>query len=128
MDLSYQRCPEDNAKVMSAEIALDGGQVLHLGLPEIATGLQMKGCVYSTTLAIKGGVPGDFVARTAVGLSKQLGVDVHALCPVIGVMCECHALMLGGKVVVGEDGQISIFPGKACPAFLHGYFSNREST
>lgn len=126
MDLNYQRCPEDDARVISATIGITGSNdVAELGLAEIATSLQMKGSIYATTLAIKGGVPGDFLSRCAAGLASQMGSDIHALCPVIQVLCECFALMAGGKTVLDKDGQVCIYPSKQCPDWMRGYFNKK---
>lgn len=126
MELNYQRCPEDNAKIISASIHMthQNEQVV-LGLAEIATSLQMKGSVYATTLAIKGGVPDDFLSRCAASLASQMGGDIHALCPVIQILCECFALMASGKAVLDKDGQVSIYPSKECPKWIRGYFDKK---
>lgn len=127
MELNYKRCPEDETKVLSAEFPAGVlGESVTLGIAEIVAALQMKGCIYATTLAIKSGVEDDFVSRTALGLSEQMGDDIHALCPVIGILCECFALMTGGKPVLGKDGQVNIYPAKDCPPLLRGYFDGRE--
>lgn len=126
MDLIYQRCPGDTAKVLSADIAVDGqGRKVELGINEIATALIMKGAIYGTTMAIKGGVTEDFVSRVALGLSKQLGDDIHALCPVLGILCECSALMAGGKAVFDKSGLVEVFPPQQCEAWLKKYFDKK---
>jgi hypothetical protein len=126
MDLVYQRCPDDAAKILSAEIATDGmGRKVELGLSEIATALIMKGAIYGTTMAIKGGVTEDFVSRVALGLSKQLGDDIHALCPVLSILCECSALMAGGRAVFSQSGLVEVFPPQQCEAWLKKYFDKK---
>ena len=127
MDLNYRRCPEDQAKVMSTDVDVGSGRIVTLGLAEIVTALAMKGALYTTTLAIKNGVPNDFVGRAAIGLRHQVGADDHVLCPVMDILCECFALLNGGKVVVDKEGLVDIFPARPCPTWLRGYFDQRES-
>ena len=127
MELNYQRCPDDEMKVLSAELSTGVlGESVTLGVAELVTDVQMKGCIYGVTLAIKGGVEDDFVSKAALGLLSQMGGDIHALCPVIGILCECFALMTGGKVVLGKDGLVNIYPAKDCIPLLRGYFDGRE--
>lgn len=126
LDLTYQRCPDDAAGVISAEVGVDGqGRKVEFGISEIATVLAMKGTIYGTTLAIKGGVTGDFVSRVALGLFKQMGDDIHALCPVLSILCECSALMSGGKAVFGQTGLVEIFPPQPCEEWLKKYFDKK---
>ncbi|KKM27662.1 hypothetical protein LCGC14_1572490 [marine sediment metagenome] len=128
MDLTYQRCPEDAAQVLSATLEIDlgpSGKKIELGIHEIASILMMKGMIYGTTLAIKGGVTEDFVSRVALGLSKQMGDDVHALCPVLGMLSECSALMGGGKAVLSKEGLIDVFPSQQCEEWLKKYFDKK---
>lgn len=123
MDLNYQRCPKDDAKIITATLGIShSGRVVELGLPEIATSLQMKGAVYATTLAIKGGVTQDFVSRVAAGLASQMGEDVHALCPVIGMLVEAFAMMMGGYTSLDKDGLVNVYPAKDCPPWMKAYF------
>ena len=130
MDLNYNRCPEDTARVIGAtlEIGPKKGDNVEIGLSEIATCLALKGAIYSMTLAIKNGVTDDFVSKVAIGLAQQMGEDVHALCPVIGALCECFALMQGGKVVKDDEGLIGVEPGKDCPNWMQGYIDEEENT
>ncbi len=125
MELNYQRCPEDEAKILTADIIVGQGKVVELGLPEIVTSLALKASIYSATLAIKNGVTEDFVSRVAVGLAHHMGGDIHALCPVMGMMMECFALMGGGHSTLDEEGLVDVFPRKECPPMLRGYFENR---
>lgn len=123
MDLNYLRCPEDKAKVITATLGIsNSGRVVELGLAEIATSLQMKGLIYATTLAIKGGVTQDFISRVAAGLAGQMGDDVHALCPVIGVLVETFTMMNGGYTALDKDGLVNIYPSKDCPPWMKTYF------
>lgn len=129
MDLNYQRCPEDSTKVISATLPVgNGSQQIVLGMPEIATALQLKGALYSLTLAIKGGVTDDFVDRVAAGLARQMGDDIHALCPAIGILCKTLALMGGGKAVLGKDELLSVYPNKQCPPWMRGLFESIENS
>lgn len=126
MDLNYQRCPKDDAKIISADIGVsNSGKRVELGIAEIATALQIKGCIYATTLAIKGGVTEDFIARVALGLAQQMNGDIHALCPVIGMLCECSALMQGGTTAFDKYGLVNVFPSKQCPPWMRGYFDKQ---
>lgn len=123
MELNYLRCPQDDAKVITATLGIsNSGTVIELGLPEIATAVQMKGLVYTTTLAIKGGVTQDFVSRVAGGLCSQMGEDVHALCPVISILVETCALMNGGYTALDQHGLVNVYPSKSCPGWMRGYF------
>lgn len=123
MDLNYQRCPEDDAKVITATLGIsNSGKVVELGLSEIASSLQMKAAIYTISLAIKGGVTEDYVSRVAAGLCTQMGEDVHALCPVIGVLVECFAMMNGGYTALDKHGLVNVYPSKDCPPWMKLYF------
>ncbi len=127
MGLNYKRCPEDDEEVVLVELPVGvAGGSMALGIAEIATVLQVKGSIYATTLAIRSGVEDDFVSKVALALVHRMGDDIHALCPVIDILCECQALMTGGKVVLGKDGQVHIYPTKDCSPLLRGYFDGRE--
>ncbi len=128
MDLNYQRCPEDDARVLTANLAVSNGQQTNIGLSEIATTLQLKGSIYSTTVAIKGGVTDDFIDRVATGLAKQMGEDIHALCPVINILCKAFALMSGGRAVLDEEGLLNVYPSKECPPWMRGLFESIEKS
>ena len=123
MDLNYQRCPEDDAKVLTATLGVSrGGQTVELGIAELATSVQMKGSAYATTLAIKSGVTYDFVSRVASSLSAQMGEDVHALCPVLGILVEAMALMTGGYSTLDDNGLVNVYPDKDCAPWMKEYF------
>lgn len=123
MDLNYQRCPEDDAKVITSTLGIsNSGQVVELGIAEIATALQMKGLIYATTLAVKGGVTYDFVSRVAAGLASQMGEDTHALCPVIGILVESFTLMNGGYTALDKHGLVNVYPSKDSPPWMKAYF------
>lgn len=128
MELNYQRCPEDDAGVMTADLAVSDGGEVELGLSEIATTLQLKGSIYSTTMAIKGGVTDDFVDRVAAGLARQMDNDIHALCPVISILCKTFALLSGGRDVLGKDGLLNVYPSKECPPWMRGLFESIEKS
>ncbi len=126
MDLNYLRCPLDTTKIISSVSGLStSGRLVEIGLPEIASALSLKGALYATTLAIKNGVADDFVSRVATSLATQMGTDVHALCPVIGILVECMAVMTGGKAALDEKGRMNVFPSKDCPAWMKGYFNQQ---
>jgi len=127
VELNYQRCPEDPARVIGASIEVPGlVEPVELGIAEITTCLHLKGSIYGVTLAVKNGVTNDFVSKVAAGLAQQMGDDIHALCPVIGILCECFALLQGGKAVVDDEGLIGVEPSKDCPAWMRGYIGNEE--
>jgi len=126
MELNYDRCPEDDAKLILATIQMTStGKHVTLGLAELATALCMKGSIYAATLAIKGGVENDFIGKCASGLASQMGGDIHALCPVIQILCECFALMSGGKVTTDKEGLVSVYPSRQCPKWMHEYFTQK---
>lgn len=129
MELNYQRCPEDRANVIGASIEVPGPgkDSIELGISEIATCLQLKAAIYGMTLAIKNGVTDDFVSKVAAGLASQMGDDIHALCPVIGALCECFALLQGGKVVLDDEGLIGVEPSKDCPSWMQRYIDEEEN-
>ncbi|KKN80404.1 hypothetical protein LCGC14_0329970 [marine sediment metagenome] len=128
MNLNYQRCPEDDARVLTASLAISGGQQIDVGLGEIATTLQLKGSIYSATVVIKGGVTDDFIDRVATGLAKQMGEDIHALCPVISILCKAFALMAGGRAVLDKEGLLNVYPSKECPPWMRGLFESIEES
>lgn len=123
MDLTYQRCPKDDAKVITSTLGVsNSGQIVEIGIAEIATSVQLKGTIYATTLAIKGGVTSDFVSRVAASLASQMGDDVHALCPVIGILVEAFALMNGGYTVLDSYGSVNVYPPTDYPPWMKAYF------
>lgn len=123
MDLTYQRCPEDDAKIITATLGMSNeGREIELGIAEIAASLSLKGAIYSMTLAIKGGVQSDFVSKVAAGLISQMGDDRHALCPILGVLIEAIALSSGGYSALDGNGLVNIYPSKDCPPWMKEYF------
>jgi hypothetical protein len=127
VELTYERCPEDDARIISAEIGVSAsGQAVELGVAEVSASLALKGAIYAVTLAIKSGVTEDFLSRTAAGMATQMGTDIHALCPVIRILCECFAVMSGGPTRLDDDGLLTILPPEGCPPWMEVFFSGPE--
>ena len=128
MELNYQRCPEDDSKMLTSSLEVSDGQQIDIGLAEIATTLQIKGSIYSTTAVIKSGVTDDFIDRVAAGLAKQMGEDIHALCPAISIICKAFALMSGGRAVLDKEKLLNVYPSKECPPWMRGLFESIEES
>ena len=125
-ELNYQRCPEDDGNLITCEIGRSrSGRVMELGNPEIGTSLILLGATYGVTMAVKSGVPNDYIARCAAGLALRLGEDLHALCPIISILVEASALMHGGKMAFDKEGLAEIFPSDECPEWMSGYFDQQ---
>lgn len=105
MLLHYKRCPNDpNIPIATRIELLEDGQVVEVGIAEIASAVALGSAAHTITLAVKNGVVPDFAIRTALTLVTSLAEDPHGLCSLREIIEIAAAIQRGRKVQVDEGG------------------------
>ncbi len=112
-DLSYDRCPHDDIKVLLAEIGKnpDTDQSIELSLGGVASTVAIQSAILTLGTSMKAGHEKDFLDKIALTLCGKLTSDPHAICPLLTICLMCLLMLQNeGGVEFDEEGSVVITP------------------
>lgn len=112
-DIGYNRCPNDDYKLGTAEIGVnpDTGKPIELNLNGVATVVAVQSALLTLGAALRNGHEPDFLEKVSLAVYGKLIEDPHALCPLLTI-CSMCLLMLrrGAAITFDKDGHVVIAP------------------